>query len=88
MLGISTVIDRLHDPIIETCGGRKESEEVFGGGRPMSALAIDLKTRRRVKLAGKVAGVALNGESREGAAHSQVVLELNSSLGSYMPGLC
>ena len=53
MIGVNSVIDRQHDPVIEACSGIKADGEIFGGGQSMSALGIDLETRRRVKLSGK-----------------------------------
>ncbi|KAI4142236.1 MAG: hypothetical protein LQ340_007403 [Diploschistes diacapsis] len=80
MLGVNMVVDRRHDPVIKACRGSTDNGKIFGGGQVISALGIDLETRQRVKLSGKVAGAALNGVEGETTAHGQMVLQVESSL--------
>ena len=83
MLGISNTVDRVNDPVLQACSGDKTNHAVFGGGQPISGLSIDLETRRRVKISGRIAGATLQGEPDEGIAQSQVVVEIDSSLGEF-----
>ena len=81
MLGVNAMIDRVNDPVLQACLDGKRKGEIFGIGTVISALGIDLETRRRVKLSGKIAGATFNGDGEGGVAFSQVVLEVDSSLG-------
>ena len=81
MLGVSNIVDRANDPVFQACSGDKSNNAVFGGGQPISALSIDLETRRRVKVSGKISGATLQGELNEDIARSQVVIEIDSSMG-------
>ena len=82
LLGVNSVVDRQNDPVLQACLGRQNGGKVFGEGQIVSALGIDLETRRRVKLSGRIAGATLSGQEETGVAQSQVVLEVDSSLGT------
>lgn len=81
VLGINNAVDTEHDPVFRNLwgGGGRNGEVVRpGGGRgkEMSALAIDLKTRDRVKLAGKmIAGAVVDGRV-------QMAMVVEESLGN------
>lgn len=52
----------------------------------MSGLAIDLDSRLRVKLSGRmIAGALQEPEKDSGVAEVQLVMKIESSLGAYPP---
>lgn len=56
-IGTRTLVDGQNDPVVQALVGDAEGEEVLqakDGGKLISGLAIDLVTRKRVKLAGKM----------------------------------
>ena len=85
VLGLQSVVDKAHDPVVQALlGGAAEGELV----RPevdkvMSALSIDLETRDRVKLAGKmmVGAVAGQPESKD-VGEAQLAMLVQESLGN------
>lgn len=81
VLGMNSVVDRKWDPVFETLWeGNDESGEVVQRERVMSALAIDLETRDRMKLAGKmIAGVVVDGEEE---TRVQMAMLVTESLGN------
>jgi hypothetical protein len=86
-IGIRSLVDSTYDPVVEVLLGGKDDGEVVkeeGPGRMVSALAIDLENRKRVKLYGRmVAGVleklGSNGEQAHGQA--QLAINIEQSLG-------
>lgn len=76
-------MDRKHDPVIGILLGDKADGEVVkeeGPGRMVSGLGIDLETRSRVKLYGRmVAGALAATEGDVGEA--QLVVKIEQSLG-------
>ncbi|KAJ9151394.1 Oxidoreductase [Pleurostoma richardsiae] len=58
VLGVQGLVDSAHDPVVQALfEGVEDGEMVQGGkegGRVMAALSIDLSTRDRVKLAGRM----------------------------------
>ena len=76
------------DPVIEALGllaapGGGEGEMVKPeGGKKMSALSIDLESRDRVKLVGKMVVGALAGGEEEGVKEVQVAMAVEGSLGN------
>ncbi|KAG9752059.1 putative oxidoreductase, partial [Aureobasidium melanogenum] len=82
MIGIRTSVASRLDPVVETLVGRNAKGEVIkeeGEGRLLSGLAIDLDTRKRVKLAGrKVAGTlgSTNGDKDTNDHGQQGILQL------------
>lgn len=83
MIGIQATIDRTHDPVAETLlGGRADGEVIKaeGQGKMVGGLAIDLETRRRVKLYGRMAVGALVA-TEEGVADAQLAVKIEQSLG-------
>ena len=92
MVGVKTVVDRKHDPVIEILvGGQRDGEvrEVGKGGRLVSALGIHLATRDRIKLWGKMVAGALGHHGPEaegeddGTAEVQLVFAIQQSLGKH-----
>jgi ferredoxin-NADP reductase/predicted pyridoxine 5'-phosphate oxidase superfamily flavin-nucleotide-binding protein len=62
-VGTRTLVDGKFDPVVQTLVGGKEKGETLqpegGEGKMLSGLAIDLVTRKRVKIAGKMAAGTL-----------------------------
>ncbi|KAI9878708.1 MAG: hypothetical protein M1830_010752 [Pleopsidium flavum] len=91
IIGIKTLVDRKNDPVVETLLGASDDGEVIreeSKGRMVSGLAIDLASRRRVKLAGRMVAGALGqlggeGEVDESAkGEMQLVVKIEQSLGN------
>ncbi|KAL2044923.1 hypothetical protein N7G274_002698 [Stereocaulon virgatum] len=91
MIGVKTVVDRKHDPVIDILvGGQKDGEvrDVGKGGRLVSALGIHLATRNRIKLWGRMVAGALGHhgleaeEKDDGTAEVQLVFAIQQSLGN------
>lgn len=92
IIGMRTLVDRINDPVVEALLGKNAGGTVVtaeGKGNLVGALAIDLETRRRVKLYGRmVAGTVTDLERNE--PHSiregkrgqvQLVVKIDGSLG-------
>jgi hypothetical protein len=63
-IGIRTSVAVKLDPVVEILVGRDAKGEIVkeeGEGRTLSGLAIDLDTRKRVKLAGRMVAGCLDG---------------------------
>lgn len=93
IVGVKTFVDQTYDPVIKILLGDKqdgEAHEENGCGRLISALAIHLETRDRVKLSGKMVAGALgyhgptseSDEDRSGATEVQLVFAIEQSLGA------
>ena len=82
MIGIRTAVASKLDPVVEVLVGRDAKGEIVreeGEGRLLSGLAIDLDTRKRVKLAGRmVAGnlSSTNGDNDTDDHEQQGILQL------------
>ncbi|KAG9666458.1 putative oxidoreductase, partial [Aureobasidium melanogenum] len=82
MIGIRTSVASKSDPVVEALVGRNDKGEIVkeeGEGRLLSGLAIDLDTRKRVKLAGRmVAGTlgSTNGDKDSNDHGQQGILQL------------
>jgi hypothetical protein len=62
LIGTRTLVDGTHDPVVKALVGGAVGGEMLqpeGGGKMLAALAIDLMTRKRVKLAGRMIAGAL-----------------------------
>ncbi len=92
IIRIKTLINRKFDPVIGLLLGDKKDGEVHEenwDGRLVSALAIHLATRDRVKLSGKMIAGALGhhgwaseaDDDDSGAAEAQLVFAIQQSLG-------
>ncbi|KAL7793127.1 hypothetical protein V8C37DRAFT_379388 [Trichoderma ceciliae] len=89
VLGVKSAVDKKHDPVYEAFwassdgkdGGGPDEEGIVRpeGGKVMSALSIDLETRDRVKLAGRlIAGADIRGPESE----VQLAFLVQESLGN------
>ncbi|CZS96206.1 hypothetical protein WAI453_009818 [Rhynchosporium graminicola] len=84
IIGVRTTIDREHDPVVKVLLGDKSDGEVMqmqGKGKMVSGLTINLETRNRVKLYGRmVAGAFAAMDERIGEV--QLVVKIEQSLGN------
>ncbi|KAL8738296.1 MAG: hypothetical protein Q9181_000885 [Wetmoreana brouardii] len=89
-IGVRTSVDPTYDPVINTLLGSKHGdglEDSTSKNHLVSGLGIDLATRSRVKLAGRVVASALDrlsGELQDGSAgvtQAQMVIKIEQSLG-------
>ncbi|KAK2590555.1 hypothetical protein QQS21_011757 [Conoideocrella luteorostrata] len=84
VLGLKSAVDRRYDPVFEAFWKEANSDGIVqpnnGQGKMMSALAIDLETRDRVKLAGVfIAGaVVTDGDNTD----VQAAIAVTESLGN------
>lgn len=89
IIAIKSNVARAHDPVIDILLGAATPGEVVQGGENgtlMSGLAIDLDSRLRVKLSGRmVAGALQEPEKDSDAAEVQLVVKIETSLGAYAP---
>jgi hypothetical protein len=90
ILGLKTLVDMCYDPVLESLLDGQHDREVVGqggDGRPVAGLAIELGTRRRYKLAGRMAAGSLSpmgsGDSNTKASvgELQLLVRVESSLG-------
>ena len=90
IIGIKTLVDAQYDPVVEALLGGKADGEVrkeAGRGRMVSGLAIDLASRKRVKIFGRMAAGALDKfgpeseDGKVGAGEVQLVVRVEQSLG-------
>ncbi|KAL9000675.1 MAG: hypothetical protein Q9169_000711 [Polycauliona sp. 2 TL-2023] len=87
IVGIKTAVDSIHDPVINNLLGTQRgdpSQEHGQSNRIVSGLAIDLATRSRVKLAGRMAAGVLGQTSAHSggkAVEAQIVIKVEQSLG-------
>ena len=85
IIGIKTPVPGKHDPVVEELVGKEATGQVVreeGKGRMISGLTIDLETRKRVKLYGRMIAGALTSRDdevtgrEESIAEMQVVLKI------------
>ena len=87
VIGIKTLVDTKHDPVMNILiGSQREGEvrQAEQGGRMLSALGIHLATRDRVKLWGRMLAGAIGTDSKvneDGAAEAQLVFAIQQSTG-------
>lgn len=97
IIGIRNVVDGTHDPVAEILLGGELAGTIVKEpppGRLMSALPIDMESRRRVKLMGRMVAGSMEEDSRETpenrsindsstgkAAQVQLVMKVEGSLG-------
>ncbi|KAK3295134.1 uncharacterized protein B0H64DRAFT_138973 [Chaetomium fimeti] len=85
ILGVRSLVDKAHDPVVEALLGKAADGEVLQpeDGKVMSALSVDLETRDRVKLAGKMTVGTLAGRSDNSTvAETQLAMLVQESLGN------
>jgi len=90
-VGTRTLVDSEHDPVVQALVGDAKEGEMLqpkDGGKMLAGLAIELMTRKRVKIGGKmVAGTVREVEvEHEGATQTQsqiqLVTKIDESLGN------
>jgi NAD(P)H-flavin reductase len=84
IIGVKTTVSRELDPVLKMLLGDMADGEVYqekGVGKMVGALAIDLETRRRVKLYGRMVAGAL-AATEEGLGEVQLVVKIEQSLGN------
>lgn len=91
IIGIKTPVTGKHDPVVEELVGKEATGQVVkeeGKGRMVSGLTIDLETRKRVKMYGRMIAGALMmredeaTEQKQAIAEVQLVLKIEQSLGN------
>ncbi|KAK4043096.1 hypothetical protein C8A01DRAFT_13319 [Parachaetomium inaequale] len=85
ILGVQSVVDKAHDPVVEALLGKAAEGEVVKpeDGKVMSALSIDLETRDRVKLAGKmIVGTVAGRPDNNTINEAQLAMVVQESLGN------
>lgn len=91
ILGIRSRVVTQHDPVVEELVGKEGNGTVVreeGVGRMVSGLTIDLETRKRTKLFGRMIAGALSlredeaTDSKQSVAEVQLVLKIEQSLGN------
>ncbi|KAK3044932.1 hypothetical protein LTS18_015013, partial [Coniosporium uncinatum] len=92
IVGVRTTVERRFDPVVEELMQGKDDGEVVreeGKGRMVAGLTIDLETRKRVKLYGRMVAGALSRvesegggreETSEGEGEIQLVVKIEQSL--------
>ena len=86
-LGLSTLVDPRFDPVFATLLGCEQDGEASrqeDSNHAVSALAIDLSTRRRVKLSGTKVASSTEGPTagKENSVRQvQLILKVETSLG-------
>lgn len=91
-IGTRTLVDGKYDPVVQALVGDASDGEMIqpeDGGKMLSGLAIDLMTRKRVKIAGEmIAGtvkevqVEVKGEPDTKQDQIQLVTKIDQSLGN------
>ncbi|KAF1850304.1 oxidoreductase-like protein [Cucurbitaria berberidis CBS 394.84] len=92
LIGTRTLVDGKNDPVVQALVGSAEKGEMLqlkDGGKILSGLAIDLMTRKRVKIAGRmVAGtvkevdVKVEGDADKKQDQIQLITKIDQSLGN------
>lgn len=91
VVGVKALVDRKYDPVLELLVGNQTDEEVFeqdAAGRVVSGLPIDLMTRNRLKISGRMVAGALGDvgakgmKEEDGVGELQLVIKIERSLGS------
>lgn len=90
VIGVKTTVDRRYDPVVEALLGKDADGEVInpdGPGNMVGGLGIDLETRLRVKLYGRMVAGAVNA-TEEDAGEAQLVVKIEQSLGRFYHFVC
>jgi hypothetical protein len=83
IIGMKTTVNRELDPVLRELLGDIADDEVYqekGVGRMVGGLAIDLETRRRVKLYGRMVAGAFT-RMTDNIGEVQLVVKIEESLG-------
>ncbi|KAK0739125.1 hypothetical protein B0T21DRAFT_382239 [Apiosordaria backusii] len=85
-LVMASLVDESHDPVIKSLGLDRLADGELGqtsGDKAISALSIDLESRDRVKLAGKmVVGALVRRPNSEAVSEVQLGFQVEESLGN------
>lgn len=86
IVGVRADIDAKYDPVVEAFipkSKRKDGEVVRseGEGKIFAGLTIDLMTRKRVKIAGRMIAGAVGEEGKMGIGEIQAAVKIEQSLG-------
>ncbi|KAK0671998.1 hypothetical protein QBC41DRAFT_314449 [Cercophora samala] len=85
-LVMASLVDKLHDPVVKALGLDRLADGELGqtsGTKAISALSIDLESRDRVKLGGKVvAGALVARPDDEAVSQVQLGFQVEESLGN------
>lgn len=84
IIGMKTTVNRELDPVLKELLGDLADDEVYqekGVGKMVGGLAIDLETRRRVKLYGRMVAGAFT-RTIENLGEVQLVVKIEESLGT------
>lgn len=84
IIGVRTTVDRRYDPVVEALFGKDANREIASPepGNMVSGLGIDLETRTRVKLYGRMVAGSINATEGE-AGEAQLVVKIEQSLGEF-----
>ena len=86
VIGLKATVDRTYDPVLQTLLGENADGEVVraeGAGKMVGGLAIDLESRSRVKLYGRMLAGALSATEND-IGEVQLVVKIEQSLGKYL----
>lgn len=90
VIAVKATIDLQYDPVSEILLGKNADGQVKREelpGRMVSGLAIDLESRRRVKLYGRMAAGALKETAGNSLAEASLVVKIEQSLGELLIAL-
>lgn len=90
VIAIKATIDLEYDPVSEILLGKNTDGQVQreeSPGRMVGGLAIDLESRRRVKLYGRMAAGALKETTGGAVAEASLVVKIEQSLGGFVDPL-
>ncbi|KAI9702909.1 MAG: hypothetical protein M1836_008123 [Candelina mexicana] len=92
VVGISTLVDTKYDPVLESLLTEDENENVIpkeGSEKMIGGLTIDLETRSRIKLYGKLIAATRrhydgeeDGQRKSTRGEAQLVVKIEQSLGN------
>ncbi|KAH7397301.1 hypothetical protein BKA66DRAFT_509049 [Pyrenochaeta sp. MPI-SDFR-AT-0127] len=89
-IGTRTLVDGKNDPVVQALVGNAKHGEMLqltDGGKMLAGLAIDLVSRKRVKIAGRmvagtVRGVEVEGRTDTAQDQIQLITKIDQSLGN------
>jgi hypothetical protein len=85
IIGMKATVDRTNDPVLRRLLGDNADGEVVraeGVGKMVGGLAIDLESRSRVKLYGRMIAGAMSATEKD-IGEVQLVVKIEQSLGEY-----
>jgi hypothetical protein len=89
VVGVRAGVDAAFDPVVEAFipkDQRKEGDVVRseGDGKIFAGLSIDLMTRKRVKIAGRMIAGAIGAKAEMGIGELQAAIKIDQSLGMFV----